>query len=119
MVYVHEVTEVERTARPISYEIKQAPFGDNDIGEVRRVTGTVVRSADNFGEVLVQPDGHDGTCDPDDVSTCVVLGLDIELSRRGISFEVGESITVTGPILFSYDAYSLILTRVGQITRHE
>jgi hypothetical protein len=119
MVYVHDVLSIDRETRPIAYVVKQAPFGDDDMGEVRRVTGTVVRSADNFGEVLIQPEGYDETCSASDPEHCVVVGLDIELSRRGISFNPGERVTLTGPILYSYSAYSLVLTRVGQIIREQ
>ena len=119
MVYVHDVEHVNRDTRPISYRIKQAPFGDDDMGEVRRVTGTVVRAADNFGEVLIQPDDYAGTCTANDTDDCVIVGLDIELSRRGITFTPGERVTLTGPILYSYSAYSLVLTRVGQIIRED
>jgi hypothetical protein len=117
MIYVHEVVEVQRTHRAISYEVADAPFGADDMGEVRRITGTIVRGADNFGEVLLAPDGHNTPCTEANLAGCALLGLDVELSRRGISFEVGERVTATGPILYSYSAYSLVLSRVGQIER--
>lgn len=117
MVYVHDVLDVQRTQRPIAYEVKQAPFGDADIGEVRRVTGTIARSADNFGEVLLAPDGNPTPCTETSTAGCALIAVDVELQRRGISFTPGERVTVTGPVLYSYSAYSLVLSRVGQIER--
>ena len=43
------------------------------------------------------------------------LSLDQELSRRGIEFPVGTRIRATGPVLFSFDEYTIIVMRVGQI----
>jgi hypothetical protein len=54
MIYVHDVVEVDRTARPISYEVRQAPFGAGDVGQVRRITGTVASLPDTFGEFYLQ-----------------------------------------------------------------
>lgn len=117
MVYVHDVLDVQRVGVPVRYVVKQAPFGDPDINEVRRVTGTVVTDPDTFGEFRVDPDDNPSTCNPGTGIGCAVVGLDIELNRRGITFAVGERVTFTGPILYSYNTYKLIVMRLGQIER--
>ncbi len=118
MVYVHDVVDVRREARPIRYAVAQRPFGEDDVGRVRRMTGTVVREPDTFGETWIQPDGYDGgTCTPDDARHCAITAIDAELNRRGVTFTTGERVELTGPVHFSFDTYSLLLMRVGQINR--
>jgi len=115
MVYVHDLLDVDRTTRPIRYRTKQAPFGDADIGQVRRITGTIATRPDTFGEFRIEPDG--GSCNPSTGGGCAVISLDVELNRRGVSFELGERVTFTGPILYAYNTYKLIVLRLGQVER--
>jgi hypothetical protein len=117
MVYSSKVLEVERNRRPISFVEHNEPFAADDMNEVRRVTGTVISPPDNFGEFTVLPDGEDRNCTAASTAGCAFATLDIELSRRGITFEPGERVTLTGPIIYSFDTYALVLTRVGQIDR--
>lgn len=117
MVYVHEVLAADRTARPIRYVERSAPLGDDDINHVRRITGTVVTAPDTFGEFFVQPDGSPVTCQASGAD-CAAVAIDSELNRRGITVAPGDRITVTGPVLFSYDIYKILVMRVGQLERH-
>jgi hypothetical protein len=117
MIYVHDVLEVDRTARPISYEVRQAPFGAGDVGQVRRITGTVASLPDTFGEFYLQPDDAAGTCNAATGSGCAVISLDVELNRRGVAFAPGERVMFTGPILYAYSTYKLIVMRLGQLER--
>jgi hypothetical protein len=39
----------------------------------------------------------------------------MELSRRGLEYPVGTRIQVTGPILFAYDTFKVVVMRVGQV----
>lgn len=119
MIYVHDVIAVDRTARPVRYVERQGPLGASDLNEVRRVTGTVVSEPDTFGEFSIRPDGGPGTCEAAGDSGCAVASLDSELNRRGVTFAPGDRVSVTGPVLFSYDVYKIILLRLGQIQRFE
>lgn len=115
MVYTYDLLEIVERAEPIYYETQSGPFGCDrttpidfeqcDTGKVKRITGTVVSDKDTFGEFLVE--GDDGT----EWS----VSLDVELNRRGVEYPVGTRLTATGPILFSYNAYSLVVMRKGQI----
>lgn len=144
MVYVHDVLEVERGPIPMSFDRVDRPLVRSDQSRMIRASGTVVQSPTTFGEVLVQLD--DGpACAPDDETTrknCLWVNIDQELNARGITFEKGESIVVTGPVSpFSWfkegecdtravpecgnlpsgqcvcNFYGPYISRVGQITR--
>ncbi len=117
MIYAATVVDVVHEPVPISYVVKQAPFSVADNGRVRRITGTIVGGPDNFGETLLAADDFEGECSINRPSNCAKVQLDVELNRRGITFVAGERVRLTGPILFSYDNYSLVLTRLGQIER--
>lgn len=118
MVYSAQLLEVvEREAQAVHYEVANRPMGTADIGLVRRVSGTVARVPDTFGELYLQPDGHEGTCDPATGDDCAVATLDVELTRRGISFELGDRLTVTGPVLYSFSTHAIVVMRVGQLQR--
>ena len=41
--------------------------------------------------------------------------MDVELSRRGLSYDIGTVVQVTGPVILSYDVYSIVVMRIGQI----
>jgi len=131
MVTVHDVLEVDRGPYPIHYEPLDRPLEEQDAGRVRRLTGTVGYTGD-FGETQlclgeVQDGDFDNVYEGDDQRDakirCIVEGrgfyaiVDAELQRRGVEFDIGEEVTLTGPALFSFDEYRLVLTRVGQIDR--
>jgi len=106
MVYGHDVLEITRGPEPIHYELQEEAFDLPDVGLVKRVEGTVVSEATTFGEFDLQTDA----------GQVFHLQLDMDLSRRGISFDVGTRLHATGPVMYSYSAYSLIIIRLGQIT---
>jgi hypothetical protein len=118
MVYVHEILEVERVSEPIYYQPLDNLLTLSDIGEVRRVTGTVKSKPDTFGQFWVEMDGQEGQCQPDSEygTGCVGVSLDVELNRRGVSYPVGTRLEATGPVLYSYQIYTIVIIRVGQIT---
>ena len=105
MVYAHDIVEVEHDAAAVYYQEADGPLGFADVGEVRRVTGTVLTEQDTFGEFLIE----------DDSGVEHVITLDSEISRRGLAFDIGERIQVTGPILYSYSNFIVVVMRVGQV----
>lgn len=117
MVVAHDVIEIQRGPEPIYYEVAEVEWGPNAnqssdgdpidvMGRVKRVTGTVLQLPDTFGEFRIQTD--DGRT--------YTVGLDSELNRRGLSFDPGTVIQVTGPVLYSFDTHRIAIMRVGQIT---
>jgi len=105
MVVSHDVTLIERGPEAIYYEIPETALGLDDIAKVRRVEGVVATTKDTFGAFQVESD--DGT--RFDVS------LDVDLNRRGIDYPVGTRLIVTGPVLYSFDAFSIVVMQIGQV----
>jgi hypothetical protein len=105
MVSAHDVVEIVERGLPIYYEVADAPFGLSDIAQVKRVSGTVVTEPDTFGEFSVESD--DGTT--------WSVALDSELSRRDIEIEIGQRLQATGPVIYSFDVFSVVIMRVGQL----
>ncbi|MBN2800053.1 MAG: hypothetical protein JXX28_12990 [Deltaproteobacteria bacterium] len=105
MVYAHDVVEVTRGPFPIYYSEPSGPLGADDVAKVQRVTGTVLSEKDDFGAFRVESDN----------GTTYDVSLDAELSRRGVGWYPGDRITVTGPVIYSYSAYSIIIMRKGQV----
>ena len=104
-VSAHDVLQVERGPEPIFYEMAPEALDADDVGLVKRVEGEVVIAADTFGEFQIESD--DGVR--------YTIGLDVELNRRGIGYELGTRIQVTGPIMFAYETYKVVVMRVGQV----
>ena len=106
MVYAHDIIEIVERDVPIFFEVADGPLGADDVGEVRRVEGVVVTDADTFGEFQVEAD--DGTL--------YSVSLDSELNRRGVRYPLGSRVQATGPVLYSYSLYSIIIMEKGQVT---
>jgi hypothetical protein len=105
MVTVHDVLAIDRGPEPIYYEIATQPFDLPDIALVRRIEGEVVTTKDTFGAFKVE--AADGT--QFDVS------LDVELNRRGVDYPIGTHLIVTGPVLYSYSIFSIVVMQIGQV----
>lgn len=105
MVAAHDVIEVVERDVPIYYEMADGPLSLEDIGLVKRVSGTVMSTPDTFGEFTVL--AEDGTEHS--------VALDSELSRRDVEIEEGMRIQATGPVMFSYDVFSIVIMRIGQL----
>lgn len=125
MVYVHDVDLIERNAAPIKYVEATRPLSDADLGEVRRVTGTIVSEPTTFGDLILDLDGYGGctteneSADSDEFDDdCIVVSVDMELSGRGVTFTPGERVTLTGPVTYTFRHHRVVITRVGQIERH-
>ena len=105
MVVGHDTLEVSAEPEPIYYEVANGPFALEDIAQVRRITGVVSSETDTFGAFTIT--GDDGTI--------WVIGLDIELNRRGIRYEPGTRITATGPVQYSFSTFEIVVMQKGQI----
>jgi hypothetical protein len=107
MVTALDVVDVQPHPEPIYFQAANAAFDQGDIALVERVTGTVATEADTFGAFDLTQDG-----------TGVTYGvsIDSDLARRGVHYAVGTRITVTGPVLYSYSLYSIIVMQVGQVS---
>ena len=110
MIYAHDIEKVERDASPVYYEIAEGvTLGPDDVGLVRRVSGEITQAADNFGEFKVT----------DDSGTVHTVSLDAEINRRGFGFDLGTRVQATGPVLYSYSAYTIVIMNVGQLSELE
>ncbi len=90
---------------PIYYELADGPLDASHDASVVRVTGTVSAAPDGFGEMTLTTDtGAD-----------VVVTLDVELTRRGVTAAVGDRLQVTGPVLYSYGAHAIVVMSLGQL----
>ncbi len=118
-VLASDVVAVDRTHRAVSYEPTNGPLGDADISAVRRVTGTVVERADTFGQIPIRPDDATDVCETHTDPGCVLITLDTEISRRGVKLQVGEHLSATGPVMFSYATYTIVVMRLGQLVRDD
>lgn len=106
MIYAHDILEVERTDGAVYFEEPTGPLGPDHVAKVQRVSGVVTTDPDTFGEFLVEAD--DGTR--------YAVSLDSELNRRGVAYSIGTRIQATGPVLYSYSTYSVIIMNIGQVT---
>jgi hypothetical protein len=105
MVIAHDVEEIGREVEPIYYQEPTGPLGFDEMARVQRVTGTVISDASNFGELLIESDE----------GVTYSIKVDWEITRRKHAWDAGERIQVTGPVLYSYDIFSIVVMKVGQI----
>lgn len=105
MIYVHDVIEVHREARPVYYQVADRALNDSDIGETRRVRGRVDGPPDTFGDFPILLSN----------GSTVIASLSAELNRRRFHPPIGQTVCVTGPIQFSFSTYSIPIVRIGQV----
>ncbi|HHO51656.1 MAG TPA: hypothetical protein ENK18_12480 [Deltaproteobacteria bacterium] len=133
MISAHDVLEIDRGPEPIYYRpVSGRLLGPEDIAEVVRVEGVVAAEASGFGEVyLCTGADPDTTLEPDParggdpVPACAhlgvtdppwfKLGIDVELQRRGVTFDPGSHLSVTGPVILSFGDHQIVVMRIGQI----
>jgi hypothetical protein len=108
-VYSHDIIDVQRVAADISYVETSDPLGLPQVGRVHRVSGVVTSNTSTFGEFSIEADN----------GTVFDIQLDVEINRRGVRFDVGQRITVTGPVLYAYSIFSIVVMRVGQVQVHD
>lgn len=105
MIYVHDVLEIHREARPIYYQQVDRALDERDMGQTRRVRGVVTSRPDTFGDFTVQTES----------GARVNVSLDAELNRRRVHPPLDSTLCVTGPVQFSFSQYSIPIMRIGQI----
>jgi hypothetical protein len=109
MVYAHDVLEVDRGNIPMYFEEMDVPpdlaTDRQEIGNVKRVRGTVITEKDTFGEFHIE----------NEAGEVFFISLDAELNRRGIGFPIGTELQVTGPMLYSFSSFNIVVMRVGQL----
>jgi hypothetical protein len=107
MIYAHDIVSVERGHSAIHYETVDEPLDARHINRVVRAEGTVVGMDDNFNNVTVQTAS----------GAEVIYSLGLDLGRRPSSkAELGDQVVVTGPVLLSYDTFTISVAQVGQLT---
>lgn len=114
-VYAYDLVEVQRVAQPVYYQNQTTPLGIPDIGLVKRITGEVVREMDTFGEVPIRVSGSSAPCEAEDTSGCFFLAIDSDLSRRGVNLPVGTRLEATGPVIYSYSQFAVVIMKRGQL----
>lgn len=102
---------VEDRGLPIYFETTDANFEVEDVGKVKRISGEVVTEPTNtnFNALTLQSTSSDATW---------AASIDRELSRRGVTFEQGERVELTGVVADSFGLTMLIYS-LGQIERLE
>ncbi len=100
----------DRDSREAIYfeEIGREFDEDEDLYQVRRITGEVVTEAtnQNFNEMVVQPQ--------DDPDVEWLVSLDRELGTRGVGPKEGDIVELTGPVVDSFGLRMLIAS-LGKI----
>lgn len=93
----------------IYYEKSDGELGFDDIGQVRRVRGTIVSepTGNNFNEMHIQ----------DENGVDYAASVDRELAQRGIGLKNGTRIQLTGPVINSYGNFVVLVASLGQIER--
>lgn len=118
LVYAHDVLSVDRDTRALHYvDVTEGELSADMVPRVHRVTGTLVGyedwqdtcsmdpgNAEQFGEFLLQAD--DGVCHS--------FSLGLELGRRGLTWDPGTRLSVTGPVLDSF-GIKIVVELIGQI----
>lgn len=106
MIYAHDIVSVERDYSAVYYEtVEGRALGASDMSLVKRVSGVVTREADTFGQFQLE----------DASGTKHLVSLDAELNRRKWAPQVGQTVTATGPVLYSYSEYQIVIMNVGQL----
>jgi hypothetical protein len=106
MIYAHDIVSVEHASDPIYYEELLALPTLDDVGKVKRISGTVTAELGTFGDISVETD--------EGLAATFSLSLDLN-RRRAVDPKVGDHVVVTGPVLYSYEEYPILVTHKGQV----
>jgi hypothetical protein len=106
MIASYDLVSVDYDPVPIYYQEVTTELGPAQVSLVVRAEGVVATEATTFGEIYF--DSDDGVR--------YKFTLDQELSKRGVTFPVGTRVQVTGPVLYSFSEYQIVVMRAGQVT---
>ena len=87
-----------------SYDLNMVTAHD-DIATVQRVEGEVMTEPDTFGAFTLA----------DTNGATYTIQLDSELNRRGVTFSPGHKLRATGPLIYSYSEFAVVIMRIGQL----
>lgn len=95
------------TKYDIYYEERSERLTNDDIGQVRRVSGTIVSEPTNtnFNEMFIR----------DDNGVVYAASVDRELAQRNIPLKNGLRVQLTGPVINSYSSLVVLISSLGQI----
>lgn len=106
MIYAHDIVSIERGAAAVHYTEVDGALGIEHVNRVVRIHGTVVEIDESFNNVTVQTAS----------GAEVVYSLGLDLGRRPSSHaKLGDVVTATGPVLLSYDIFTISIAQVGQL----
>jgi hypothetical protein len=106
MIYSHDILSVERGASAVHYTEVDGDLTIDHINRVVRVTGPIVEIDESFNNYTVETAGGGR----------VAYSLGLDLGRRpSAKAEVGDVVTATGPVLLSYDIFTISIAQVGQL----
>src|SRR5690554_1150731 len=91
----------------IYYEERTEALTNDDIGQVRRVSGTIISEPTNtnFNEMFIR----------DDNGVVYAASVDRELAQRNIALHNGLRVQLTGPVINSYSSLVVLVSSLGQI----
>src|SRR5690554_5714061 len=95
------------TKHDIYFEERTVALTNDDIGQVRRVTGTIISepTSTNFNEMFIR----------DENGVTYAASVDRELAQRNIGLEDGMRVQLTGPVVNSYSSLVVLISSKGQI----
>ncbi|MEZ4240721.1 MAG: hypothetical protein R3F59_32120 [Myxococcota bacterium] len=110
MIAVQDVVEAVRGPEPIYYQTVSGALSNDMISRVVRVQGVVSTETSTFGELYLDVGGGER----------VHVVIDGELTRRGVGYDVGTVLQVTGPVLNGFgtateEKLRVQVMRVGQL----
>jgi hypothetical protein len=105
MVTAHDVVEIVEHDNEIYFQRPTGPFSIDDIATVQRVEGEVMTEPDTFGAFTLA----------DTNGATYTIQLDSELNRRGVTFSPGHKLRATGPLIYSYSEFAVVIMRIGQL----
>jgi hypothetical protein len=107
MIYAHDIVSVERGASSVHYSEVDEPLDIQHSNRVVRATGTIVDIDESFNNYTIETAS----------GAEVIYSLGLDLGRRpSAKAKLGDTVTATGPVLLSYDTFTISIAQVGQLS---
>jgi hypothetical protein len=120
-VLIHDSEEIVEpgTTYDIYYEVADEELGYDDLGQVRRISGTIISepTSTNFNELHLRSDEY-YTVNPSTGEREYVefaASIDRELAHRKYDLSEGTRVQLTGPVINSYSQYVVLISSLGQV----